>query len=166
LNVTDAGIDTLLRMTGLEELLHRTKVSNAGLAKLARLKNLRALDLRYSRATASGARELMAAVPACKVMLQDSSIRETKRTSEAAAVAEKGEDAIAGWLRSIGAKVQLEGGHLTGVSLKSTSITDREIAILAKLPHLTELGSRYRGRWCRALAHIASRQTSTSSYQT
>jgi hypothetical protein len=51
-------------MPELEELsLYRTKVSNAGLAKLAALKRLRALDLRYSRATGAGVRELLAVVP-------------------------------------------------------------------------------------------------------
>jgi hypothetical protein len=46
-NVTDAGLDALHGMTGLSELsLYRTKVSNAGVARLAALKHLRALDLR------------------------------------------------------------------------------------------------------------------------
>src|SRR5689334_2518626 len=127
-NVTDAGLDALRAMTTLEELsLYRTKVSNAGLAKLAHLKNLHALDVRYSRATSAGVRELVAGIPNCKVLFQDSSNRESKRPTEAASVAGKGEQAIAEWLRSIGGKVQMSGGHVAGVSLKSTSITDREL---------------------------------------
>ena len=67
---------------------------HAGLAKLANLKRLRALDVRYSRATNAGVRELVAAVPDCKVMYLNSSNREVKREAEAAAVAGKGEPAI------------------------------------------------------------------------
>ena len=60
-----AGLDAIRGMTGLEELsLYRTKVTNVrGLAKLANLKQLRAVDLRYSRATASGVQELVAGLP-------------------------------------------------------------------------------------------------------
>jgi len=120
-NVTDAGLDALAGMTGLEELsLYRTKVSNAGLAKLAQLKRLHALDLRYSRATSAGVRELVAGIPDCKVLFQDASNRESRRETEEASVAGKGEQAIAAWLRSIGGKVQMSGGHGAGVSLKST----------------------------------------------
>src|SRR5581483_9995928 len=97
------------------------------------LKQLRSLDLRYSRATASGVRELVAGIPNLDVAFQDSSNRETKRKVEAASVAEKGEPAIADWLRSIGGKVQMADGHVTGVNLKSTTVTDRELQILAKL---------------------------------
>ncbi len=122
-------------MSGLEELsLYRTKVTNAGLAKLAKLKQLRAVDLRYSRATASGVHELVAALPNCTVNFQASSNGEVKRTTSADAVAGKGEPAIAEWLRSIGGTVQMQDGHVAGVSLKSTSITDRELEILSKLP--------------------------------
>ena len=59
--------------------LYRTKVSNAGLAKLAGLKRLRALDLRYTRATGSGIKELVAGIPNCKIEFQDSSNRSAKR---------------------------------------------------------------------------------------
>src|SRR5260370_12691318 len=143
-NVTDAGLDALRAMTTLEELsLYRTKVSNAGLAKLAHLKNLHALDLRYSRATTAAVRELVAGIPNCTVLFQDSSNRESKRPTEAASVAGKGEQAIAEWLRSIGGKVQISDGHVSAVSLKSTSITDLELPILAELRQLADLNLRY-----------------------
>src|SRR6266404_877952 len=118
-NVTDAGLDGLRAMTALEELsLYRTKVSNAGLAKLSNLKNLRSLDLRYSRTTAAGVKELVAGIPNCKVFFQDSSNRESSRKAEVESVADKGEQAIAEWLRSIGAKVQMKEGHVVALSLK------------------------------------------------
>jgi hypothetical protein len=52
-------------MTNLEELsLYRTKVSNAGLARLASLSRLRALDVRYTRVTAAGVKEFASRIPA------------------------------------------------------------------------------------------------------
>src|SRR5579862_473594 len=142
-NVTDAGLDVIRGMAGLEELsLYRTKVTNAGLAKLANLKQLRAVDLRYSRATASGVKELIAGLPNCKVAFQGSSGGEVKRTMSAESVSSKGEAAIAEWLRSIGGKVEMHDGHVTAVSLKSTTITDRELDILTKLPQLADLNLR------------------------
>ena len=64
------------------------------------------------------------------------------RKVQAAAVANKGEAAIAEWLKSIGGKVEMANGHVTSVSMKSTSITDRELSILTKLPQLTDLNLR------------------------
>ena len=45
-------------------------------------------------------------------------------------------------LRSVGGKVQMSEGHIAAVSLKSTSITDRELEILARLPRLEDLDLR------------------------
>jgi Leucine-rich repeat (LRR) protein len=138
--VTDAGIDVVKNMPELEELsLYRTKVSNAGLTKLAALKNLRSVDLRYSLATGSGVRELAAHLPNAQILSQDTGGREVVRKVQAAAVANSGEPAIAEWLKSIGGKAELTNGHVTTVSLKSTSVTDRELAILKNLPQLTDL---------------------------
>ena len=142
-SVTDAGLDSIRGMTGLEELsLYRTKVTNAGLAKLANLKQLRSIDLRYSRVTAAGVHELLASLPKCDVQLQNSSMGEAKRTVSAESVAGKGEAAVVAWLRSIGGTVQVREGHVTGVSMKSTSITDRELVVFTKLPQLEELSLR------------------------
>ena len=142
-NVTDAGIDALRGMTNLEELsLYRTKVSNAGLAKLGSLKKLQQLDLRYSRATSAGVNELVAGLPNCKVEFQDSSNRPSKLRTDVAAVKGKGDEAIAAWLRSIGGKVSLRDGHVVGVSLQSTSITDRELEILPELKQIEDLNLR------------------------
>jgi internalin A len=155
-DVTDAGIDALRNMSQLEELsLYRTKVSNAGLAKLAALKNLRSLDLRYSRATGAGVRELTASLPNVDVLLQDSSAPPPKRTKDASMVSNQGEPAIAEWLRAIGGKVELAGEHISIVSLKGTTITDAELAILTKLPRLTDLSLRRTEVSSVGLAHLS-----------
>src|SRR5439155_3415424 len=141
--VTDSGLAHLERMPGLEELtLYRTKVSNAGLARLTHLTELRALDVRYSRVTASGARELLARIPGVRVLVDDPSKGAARRAVDAAPVKGKGEEAVANWLRSIGAQVRLRDGHAIAVSLASTSITDREVAMLQELPELEELSLR------------------------
>ena len=156
-DVTDAGIDALRNMSQLEELsLYRTKVSNAGLAKLAALKNLRSLDLRYSRATGAGVRELTASLPNVDVLIQDSSAPPPKRTKDASIVANQGEPAIAEWLRAIGGKVELAGEHISSVSLKGTTITDAELAILTKLPRLADLSLRHTEVSSIGLAHLST----------
>src|SRR5439155_8325246 len=99
--VSDAGLVHLQRMTALEELtLYRTKISNAGLARLAALSKLRALDVRYSRVTASGVKELTSHLPSLSVLADEASARTAKRSVASGAVAGRGEDAIANWLRS------------------------------------------------------------------
>ena len=139
-NVTDEGIDVLKNMPDLEELsLYRTKVTNAGLARLSGLKKLRLIDLRYSRVTSSGARDMAAALPKAEILVLESSNREPRRTKDAAVVASQGESAIAEWLRSIGGKVQMNDGQVTSVSLNGTTVIDRELEILTKLPRLSEL---------------------------
>ena len=156
-DITDAGLDALRSMPQLEELsLYRTKVSNAGLAKVAALKNLRSLDLRYSRATGSGVRELMTSLPRVDVLLQDSSTTPSRRTKDAATVAAQGETAIAEWLRSIGGKTEMADGHVTGVSLQTTSVTDAELAILTKLPRLADLNLQHTEVSSVGLAHLSA----------
>ena len=143
-DVTDAGLDALRQMTQLEELsLYRTKVTNAGLAKLAALKNLRTIDLRYSRVTGSGVRELTAKLPKAEIFMLDSSTPEPKRAKAASVVATQGDQAIGDWLRAIGAKVQMTDGHVTGVSLNATSITDREMVVLTRLSRLRDLSMQH-----------------------
>ncbi|HEV3216362.1 MAG TPA: hypothetical protein VGZ27_11605 [Vicinamibacterales bacterium] len=155
-DVTDAGLDVLRNMPQLEELsLYRTKVSNAGLAKLAALKNLRSVDLRYSRVTGAGVRELTANLPDIDVLIQDSSTAPVKRTRDAATVATAGEPAIAEWLQSIGGKVQMSDGHVTGVSLATTSITDAELVILTSLPRLADLSLEHTEVSSVGLAHLS-----------
>ena len=140
-NVSDVGVAVLAGMVDLEELsLYRTRVSNAGLARLVSLRKLRNLDLRYSRVTVSGVRELAIGLPGCKALFLEGAGRAVKRVVEASSVS--GEAGVAEWLRGIGGKVDLRDGHVTGVSLQSTTVTDRELAVLKGLPHLAELSLR------------------------
>ena len=142
-NVTDGGLVHLQRMTRLEELnLYRTKVSNAGLARLATLDHLRSLDVRYSRVTPSGVKELMARIPNVSVLADDASAPTARRSIDVASVEGRGEEAIAKWLESIGGHVTRRDARLVGVSLGSSPITDREVAILRELPQLEELSLR------------------------
>ena len=155
-DITDGGVESLLRMTQLQTLtLYRTRISNAGLAQLAALKNLRELDVRYTRVTASGVKELQAKLPGLTVLFRDSSIRTTKRAVEMGAVAGKGETAIGKWLSSIGASVRMREGHAVNVGLASTSVTDRELALLKELPQLEELSLRDTEVSDLGMAHLA-----------
>ncbi|HBJ35295.1 MAG TPA: hypothetical protein DDZ51_11185 [Planctomycetaceae bacterium] len=66
--VSDAGIDELAKISGLEYLsLANTKVTNIGLAKLAKCKNLRYLDLEGTRVTQAGLIAIRQALPQLKL---------------------------------------------------------------------------------------------------
>ena len=159
-SITDAGMNALRGLKNLEALsLYRTKVSNAGLAKLARLPKLRDLDLRYSRVTGAGVADLLAAIPECQVQFEDSSNRGQSRHASVESVRGKGEEAIAGWLRSIGGKVTMQDARVSAVSLQSTPVTDRELAILRELTGLEELDLRDTGISDAAAGAIARLQT-------
>ena len=75
---------------------------------LAFVDALRSLDVRYSRVTASGARELLARIPGVRVLVDDPSKGAARRAVDAAPVKGKGEEAVAKWLRSIGAEIESE----------------------------------------------------------
>ena len=65
-------------------------------------RRLREVDLRYSRATASGVRELVAGLPKCNVMFQASSNGEVTRTTSAESVEAKGEAGLAELVARLG----------------------------------------------------------------
>ena len=133
----------LRNMPELEELsLYRTKVTNAGLARLSGLKNLRLVDLRYSRVTSSGVRDMAAALPTAEVLVLESSNASRPRKG-CIRGAGQGELAIAEWLRSVGAKVQMTEDHVIAVCAQRTTITDRELEILTKLPRLASLSPQH-----------------------
>jgi hypothetical protein len=128
-------------MTGLEELtLYRTKVSNAGLARLAALSHLRALDVRYTRVTAAGVKEMVARVPGVTVLADEGASRTAKRSVDMASPAGRGEDdwGVAG----IGCSYQTprcpHRRCLTGIVVDYRP----QIAILRELPQLEDLSLR------------------------
>jgi hypothetical protein len=56
------------KMAGLETLdLTSTKISDAGLAHLYGLKNLKTLTVRHTEVTAAGADKLQKALPQCNI---------------------------------------------------------------------------------------------------
>src|SRR5262249_14299305 len=114
----------------------------AGLARLAAFANLRTLDVRYTRVTSSGVKELRAHVPRVSVLADEGSPRAARQLIDVASVAGRGEEAIATWLQSVGGRVSRRGAHVVGVSLGSSPITDREVAVLRELPQLEELSLR------------------------
>ena len=131
-------------MSSLEELtLYRTKVSNAGLARLAHLTQLRALDVRYSRVTASGVKELQARMPGVAVLADDAANRTARRICRSRVgqrQRRRGDREVAAHRSA--RRCKLRDGHATAVSLASSPITDREVAILQELPQLEELSLR------------------------
>ncbi|MBI3209113.1 MAG: hypothetical protein HYZ37_09475 [Candidatus Solibacter usitatus] len=68
-NIGDEEMDALSKLARLTSLdLSGTKVSDAGLRKLAKQKSLRMLYVSGSRVTANGVAELLHTLPACKVV--------------------------------------------------------------------------------------------------
>jgi Leucine-rich repeat (LRR) protein len=130
--LTDAGMDVL---AGMKQL----KVLNLyGLAKLATLKDLAELDVRYSRVTQTGIAAFRSALPSCEVEFVGSSL--TKKLSAAATrPAGNGDPAIAQWVTAIGGKPDLRSGKLVGISLTATPVTDSQLMYLSALSHLEKL---------------------------
>src|SRR5260221_10970738 len=89
-------------------------------------------------------------------MFQDAGNREFRPSANVASLTAKGEPAIADWLRSIGAKVQMRDGHIATLSLRSTLITDRELEVLANLPQLEEVNLRDTEISEIGIAHLSS----------
>ena len=94
-------------MSELQELnLYRSQITNAGLAKLQRLKKLTDLDLRYTRATGSGVEAMRRALPEARILFQDAApapLDAAARTSKPAAATQP---AIAKWIEQIGGKAR------------------------------------------------------------
>jgi len=66
--VTDAGMDTIAKMTSLESLnLYGTEVTDAGLQKLATLPQLKKLFVWRSKVTPAGIQELKKKLPQCEI---------------------------------------------------------------------------------------------------
>ena len=125
--MTDAGVEVLSGLTNLEELnLYRTKITNAGVEKLKALSRLRELDLRYTQVTRGGVAAIASALPKCHVEFLDAS------GAQLAAVPKpegSGAASIAKWIERRGGKVKLENGVVTEVSMVSTVLVTRNLAI-------------------------------------
>ena len=134
------GIQQLAGMTELEELnLYGARISNAAVEVLKDLKDLRTVDLRYTRVSRTGVERLKTAVPQCDITFLDPSVRPAL-PAEADKNLAGAEDAIAArWVRALGGKAVVENGRLREVSLAATSVTDELLRNLSDRKHLRKL---------------------------
>ena len=66
--ITDAGLEDLTKLKNLTDLpLSRTKITDAGLKDTAKMQQLTRLSLNYTGITDAGAAELKKAMPKCKI---------------------------------------------------------------------------------------------------
>ncbi|QEL20871.1 protein kinase domain-containing protein [Limnoglobus roseus] len=80
-HLTDADLTLLGEAQAMEDLyVDLSAVTDAGLEALARIKTLKALNLKGSKATAAGVKKLRAALPACKIE-SDFAIPDADRTA-------------------------------------------------------------------------------------
>ena len=67
--ITDAGLKEVAKMKRLTKLhLSRTKITDAGLKEVAKLKQLEYLNLAYTKVTKAGVVELKKALPKCEIV--------------------------------------------------------------------------------------------------
>ena len=67
--MTDAGLEDLARIEGLESLkLTATDVTDNGLRLLSKLKNLKSLNLTSTNVTEVGVGQLQKALPDCEIV--------------------------------------------------------------------------------------------------
>ena len=131
--VTDAGLVNLEQMKSLEQLnLYRTRVTNAGLEALKELKSLREVDVRYTRSTQAGVDALQKSLPETRFIFVGTAPRVSPKPAKAGA-------GLSAWVKSQGGKVVVERGRVVEVSLASTSVSDADMAKLARLPGLRKL---------------------------
>ena len=131
--VTDAGLANLEQMKSLEQLsLYRTRVTNAGLEALKELKSLREVDVRYSRATQAGVNTLQKSLPDTRFVFVGTAPRVSPPPAKAGA-------SFSAWVRSQGGKVVVERGRVVEVSLAASSVSDADMAKLARLSGLRKL---------------------------
>ena len=117
-------------MPHLRELnLYRSRVTNSGLARLAALHELSAVDLRYTRVTAGGVDALRAAVPACEIEFVGAV--PAPANAKTARPRGGGDKALAAWITALGGKAVVAGGKLREVSLATLRIGDAQLAALA-----------------------------------
>src|SRR5207245_7116036 len=102
--------------------VYRSRITNAGLGRLTTLRDLAAIDVRYTRVTAAGVDSLRAALPQCEIEFAGAA----PARIEAKSVKPRGtgEKALADWIASLGGKTVITAGKLREVSLAATHITD------------------------------------------
>ena len=103
-----------------------------------------------------GVKDLQAKLPGLTVLFQDSSVPHGEaRCRNGRGRRQRRETAIGKWLSAIGASVRMREGHAVAVGLASTSMNDRELALLQELPHLEELSLRDTEVSDLGVAHLA-----------
>ena len=147
-HVTDASAEILAGMKRLQVLgLYRTRLSNAGLARLQELKELADLDLRYSRVTSNGVESLRAALPLSRVQFSGSSGGRPKAPGTARPEG-RSPEAVRSWVQALGGTAEFEGGALKAADLSTTAVSDAQLAFLAS-PDLERLScTRRRSATC------------------
>ena len=136
--MTDASLEIISGFDDLRELnLYRSRVTNAGLAHLAKLKKLRLVDLRYSNVTSAGVQTLREALPNTKIVYFDSSPANVSENLDGPA--NDTEPAIATWIRALGGEVTVANGSVEKVSLARQRFTDAQTVELGKLTSLRQL---------------------------
>ncbi len=100
------------------------------------MKDLVALDIRYSRVSGTGVDELRAALPQCKVDFVGASAATGARPLQPQGSSDQ---AIAEWARKMGGKAALANGKLKTISLSSTHVGDAQLADLRGLTALESL---------------------------
>src|ERR1019366_583427 len=104
-------------------------VTNTGLAKLQSLKHLTDLDVRYTRVTSNGLEELRGASPGIHVRFVGS-VASRPDAARLAKPSGATDEAIAAWVKALGGKTEMRGGHLVAVNLSSTTISDTQLQYL------------------------------------
>ncbi|MFT5523752.1 MAG: hypothetical protein ACI9HK_001700 [Pirellulaceae bacterium] len=69
--ITDAGLKSIIRMRGLEELeIHATEITNAGLAHIEGMTKLKRVRIDQTKTTVAGREKLSKALPNCRITLE------------------------------------------------------------------------------------------------
>src|SRR5262249_54978445 len=102
---------------------------NSGVEKLKSLRQLRALDLRYTRATGTGVSALRSALPDCRIDFLDASGPGAPRRALSSP-----KD-----IQAMGGTARMESGKIREGSLASTRASDADLTYLAALPTLQKL---------------------------
>ena len=102
------------------------------------MRELAFLDLRYTRATASGVEKLRGALPKCKVDFSGGN--RVSKQSSAAPAAGASEAVIARWISdTLGGVAELRGGRIRSLSLARTQVNDAQLSVIAGLQDLETL---------------------------